>query len=223
MVPPRSDTMAQTAQKVGGDAAGTRGRIMTATVALMLELPFDDISMEMVAKSAGVSRRTVFNHFATKELLLTESVQKVWSSIGISEIANASDALRDPVATMTRIGDAAASFWLRPDSVAVARMVIRESAKHPEMTEHYVELGKRPVTRSIIQYLERLSQQGSIDIADHDLAAKQFLGLMIEPLVLLRILGLQETHTPEYAAKVVREAVHMFFLRYPLASEKRAH
>ncbi|MEB3044751.1 TetR/AcrR family transcriptional regulator [Rhizobium mulingense] len=50
-------------------ALATRERILRATLDLLNVNPFGDISMDDVAKSAGVERRTVFRHFATKEAL----------------------------------------------------------------------------------------------------------------------------------------------------------
>lgn len=50
-------------------ALETRERILRATLDLLNVNPFGDISMDDVAKSAGVERRTVFRHFATKEAL----------------------------------------------------------------------------------------------------------------------------------------------------------
>lgn len=209
-----SSIFVQGDRKGGANAAETRSAILDAMVELMLVLPFDDISMETVAKTAGISRRTVFNHFANKEALLHESLEKIWSKMGVSEITTAADAFDDPQETMERIGHAIARFWLRPEAVAIARMVIRESPKLPGMTEHYVELGKRPLTRIIIAYLQELSSRALVRIENHDFATKQFVGLILEPLIFLQILGVKEHHPQEHVDLVVREAVDMFFMRY---------
>jgi len=50
-------------------AQETRERILRATSDLLNGNAFADISMDDVARSAGVERRTVFRHFATKEAL----------------------------------------------------------------------------------------------------------------------------------------------------------
>lgn len=195
--------------------ASTRDAITTATVNLLLIHPSDRLSMEAIAKAAGVSRRTVFNHFETKEALFEEALKGVWRVIGITQITEAGDAFDDPVRTLRKIGNAITDFWLGHNSIAIARMVIREAAQFPELTEHYIELGKRPVTRTIIEFLQQLHETGVAQIADADLAARQFIGLINEPLVFLQILGAKETHSREHSAYVVDEAVRMFLLRYP--------
>jgi len=47
----------------------TKKRILRAVFDLLNDNPFGDISMDDVAKAAGVQRRTVFRHFVTKEAL----------------------------------------------------------------------------------------------------------------------------------------------------------
>lgn len=193
----------------------TRQAIMAATVRLLLQRSSETISMADIAAEAGVSRRTVFNQFATKETVIEQALGQVWRRIGIAEITDAIDAVADPVATMTRIGHAITGFWLDGESIPIARMAIRESFAHPNLTAQYVELGKRPVTRAIIRYIATLAEREQLDVTDPDLAARQFIGLINEPLVFLQILGQPETHDPKHIRRVVEEAVRIFFLRYP--------
>lgn len=195
----------------------SRQAIMDATVAFLLHKPFEQVSMAAIADAAGVSRRTIFNQFATKDALFHEALKQVWGRIPMAGITEGEAALADPRATLARVGSAITEFWLRPDAIDIARMVIRESARHPELATHFVSLGKRPVTAALVGFLDRLHRAGRMEIPDPDLAAKQFIGMINEPLVFLGILGQPEGHTPKHAAYVVDEAVKTFFLRYPVA------
>jgi AcrR family transcriptional regulator len=215
--------MGQTVQEEGPPAMGagpqvtsTQEAIMAATIRLLLRRSSDGISMGDIATEAGVSRRTVFNQFASKEALIEQSLARVWSRIGIAEITGTLDATADPRATMTRIGMAITAFWLEGDAIAIARMAIRESFILPESSLHYLDQGKRPVTQAIIRYVETLVAAGRIQTDDAGLAARQFIGLINEPLVFLQVLGQPETHSEAHVRKVVEEAVEIFFLRYPL-------
>ena len=206
----------QPAKGTGPQVTPTQEAIMAATIRLLLRRSSDGISMGDIAAEAGVSRRTVFNQFASKEALVEQSLARVWTRIGIAEITGTLDAAADPRATMTRIGTAITAFWLEGDAIAIARMAIRESFILPESGLHYLNQGKRPVTQAIIRYVETLVANGRIRTDDAGLAARQFIGLINEPLVFLQILGQPETHPEAHIRKVVEEAVHIFFLRYPL-------
>ncbi len=50
-------------------AEDTRERILQATAELLDANPHGDISMDEIARSAGVERRTVFRHFSNREAL----------------------------------------------------------------------------------------------------------------------------------------------------------
>jgi AcrR family transcriptional regulator len=195
----------------------SRQAIMDATVAYLLKKPFEKVSMAEIAEAAGVSRRTIFNQFDTKLALFEEALKQVWSRIPMAAITQAETALDDPRATLRAVGTAIITFWGHPDAIDIARMVIREGVQYPALTTQYIEMGKRPVTAALIAYLDRANRAGLMPITNPDLAAKQFIGMINEPLVFLGILGVKEKHTPEYRAYVVEEAVTSFFLRYPLA------
>lgn len=194
----------------------TRELVLDAAVRLLLTSSIRAISMAAIATEAGVSRRTVFNHFPSKETVFAAAMERVWARLPMAEITSSTEALAHPEATLTEIGRAIVSFWLPQRAIDIARMVIRESIHYPELSGTYIERGKRPTLDALIAYLSRLAADGRMEIADADLAARQFVGLINEPLVFYRVLGLQELPTRDRADLVVAEAVKMFIARYPL-------
>src|SRR5258705_8505931 len=73
-----------------------RDSILDAAVEVLLGEGYEAASMEVVAKQAGVSRRTLFNQFETKEALFSAAVERYWSRLPIVEIATGQEALNDP-------------------------------------------------------------------------------------------------------------------------------
>src|SRR4051812_13695786 len=55
-----------------GKAAQTRARIAQTALDLFAEQGFAETTIDQIAASAGVSRRTVFHHFASKEAMLVD-------------------------------------------------------------------------------------------------------------------------------------------------------
>ena len=64
----------------------TRARIAEAAVSLFLEHGFADTTMEDVASESGVSRRTVYRHFPSKDELVFEQPQR-WLQCFDAEVA----------------------------------------------------------------------------------------------------------------------------------------
>lgn len=54
--------------------------IIQAAIAEFRENGFDVTSMDKIAATAGVSKRTVYNHFPSKEELFTEILHQLWAS-----------------------------------------------------------------------------------------------------------------------------------------------
>lgn len=194
----------------------TREMILDAAVRLLLANGIDAVSMARIATEAGVSRRTVFNQFASKEGVFAAAMQRVWTRIPMLEITSDSKALTEPTETLREIGRAIMHFWLPQEAVDTARMVIRESIRYPDLAATYINRGKRPTLEALINYMKRLKAADIVDIDDPDLAARQFVGLINEPLVFYRVLGLSEAPRLEHARYVVDQAVKVFFARYPL-------
>jgi AcrR family transcriptional regulator len=57
-------------------ATATHGRILDAAIALFWERPMLDLSLDEVARRAGVSLPTVIRHFGDKERLLAVSIER---------------------------------------------------------------------------------------------------------------------------------------------------
>lgn len=56
-----------------------RAAILEAAVAEFRQAGYDATSMDRVAASAGVSKRTVYNHFPSKEALFSQILRQLWA------------------------------------------------------------------------------------------------------------------------------------------------
>ncbi|UMR32081.1 TetR/AcrR family transcriptional regulator [Massilia sp. MB5] len=56
-----------------------RAAIVQAAIAEFRQHGFDATSMDKIAATAGVSKRTVYNHFPAKEELFAEILQELWN------------------------------------------------------------------------------------------------------------------------------------------------
>ncbi|MEY8120915.1 TetR/AcrR family transcriptional regulator, partial [Falsihalocynthiibacter sp. BN13B15] len=55
--------------------------ILRVTTQLLLEIPFDDVTMAVIATKAGMSKRTVYEHFKNREDLLVSAIIDVSRTI----------------------------------------------------------------------------------------------------------------------------------------------
>src|SRR4249919_3573319 len=112
-----------------------RRAIVEAATAAFLRGGYLGTSMDEIAALAGVSKQTVYKHFADKERLFTEVV--------ISTVNEASDPVHAEVLELRDSGDLAAdlrdlarrqlTLVLQPKLMQLRRLVIAESARFPEL------------------------------------------------------------------------------------------
>lgn len=193
----------------------TQEAVLDAAVASFLTRGYGGTSIDLVARDAGVARRTIYNQFKSKEALFEAAVRQVWRDFPVLEITRDMAALSNPEHGLTLVGQAVADFWAPPEAVALLRMVIAEGAIFPDLAQRFMAAGKEPAMQALVAYLEACALRGTLTFSDAVRAAKQFLGLVNEPLLWLRVVG-AETGTPGPAERkrVVQEAVSVFLSAY---------
>ena len=190
----------------------SRDAIIQAAQRLFLESGFGGVNMDDLAEAAGVSRRTLYNQFATKEDIFREMLARQWARLDRTALPPLETG-GDVEDVLLQVSRALARVLCHPDYIALVRMVVAESRQFPWISDEYAQVGARSRIERLAGYLARLTVAGVLDCRNPDLAARQFLGLLNEPLLWPqvmgegRIAGIDEN-------EVIAEAVRMFLLRY---------
>lgn len=86
----------------------TRSQLIAVATRMFAERGYEDTSIEAVLRAAGVSRGSLYHHFASKEALFEAVAEDVETSVGTQTLA-AADGIDEPVAAL-RAGFLA---WIR--------------------------------------------------------------------------------------------------------------
>lgn len=200
-----------------GPRSAKRGAILSAAREAFLRDGFEKTSMDQVALDAGVVRRTLYNQYSSKEALFRAVIADIWKSFPSSDIAQmavAAEYSSDLDASLFEIGMAIANHWAPPVVRAFLRLVIMEEDRFPELPRDFYRHGKEPIVRSVKAYLDRKIEEGLLDMDDSLLATQQFIGMINDPLLWLRLIlpGAE----PDAARRklVVQQAVRTFLNGY---------
>ncbi|POW55245.1 TetR/AcrR family transcriptional regulator [Candidatus Pantoea alvi] len=192
----------------------TRTAILEAARDAFLEFGYQGTSMEKVAKLANTARTTVYNQFSSKETLFQETVKFVWTDFPAITITQDKEALDDVEFGLTQLGRSVAEFWVPDTAVAFMRMVISEGPRFPGLAERFFEAGKAPALNAVAEYLSRMQGRGLKKVSDSHRAARQFLGLINEPLLWARVIGVESVPSEKIRQDAVAEAVKIFLAYY---------
>ena len=97
--------------------------IADAALPLFLENGFKGTSIDMVVKSSGVSKATVYNHYPDKAALMLESMS-LWVEAGKPVIA--------PVRDIQDLDEFVQRHWLVDEAVRLYALVIGEGWRFPQ-------------------------------------------------------------------------------------------
>lgn len=194
--------------------AGSKpAQILEAASDLFLRDGFGAVSMDAVAREAGVSKATLYAHFESKDRLFSALVKRECGRLFGQGVDHGLDGL-PPAEGLTLIGRRFVSLLMSPKAVAGHRIVVAEAARFPELARTFYEAGPGPTIAKVAGYLVGLNAAGLLKVPDPALAAEQFLGMLKSHLHLRLLLGMQTAPSPEDLERLIAAAVHLFVRGY---------
>lgn len=163
-------------------------RIRSVAIATFIEKGFAGASMEEIAKRARVSKPTLYARFADKSALFTSVIPyaletPVWSPPPVVTAGSLLDAL-------TAMARAFLDRAQDPDTVALLRVTIAESHQFPELVMTQESVRRSPRVAATMEVIHRYAALG--EIADEEMAGRQFLAQFSMAPMLLAVSGLLE-------------------------------
>jgi len=190
-----------------------RRQIIDGARKAFLDQGFDAASMNDIARTAGVSKGTLYVYFQNKEQLFQAICSEECESQAES-LFNFDPDDRDVEATLTRIGIDFVSLVCRPEKASSARTVIAIAERMPEIGRAYYETGPARGIALLSDYLKNKVQQGVLAIDDCEVVAAQLIEALLAPLFKPILFNFGKPPTQERIRYVVGIAVRAFLAAY---------
>ncbi|MBU6957584.1 TetR/AcrR family transcriptional regulator [Pseudomonas sp. CVAP len=189
-----------------------REAIVQAAIAEFRANGFDITSMDKIAATAGVSKRTVYNHFPSKEELWTEILQRLWTNV----TAQQDNYYRTDLPLREQLGQLLhCKLQLLGDTnfLDLARVAIAATIHSPERVQDMVErIGERE--EGLTTWIRAAQADGRLKPVDPAFAAQQVQGMLkafaFWPQISLNCPPL----SPEMQTTVVESTLDMFLACY---------
>ncbi|MCE6980362.1 TetR/AcrR family transcriptional regulator [Pseudomonas frederiksbergensis] len=191
-----------------------REAIIQAAIAEFRTNGFDITSMDKIAATAGVSKRTVYNHFPSKEELFAEILNQLWTRVTAEQEASYRPDL--PLRDQLRLMLQAKLQMLADDNfLDLARVAIAATIHSPERAQNMVaRMGERE--ESLTVWIRAAQADGLLKPVAPDFAAQQVHGLLKSFAFWPQISMGQPGLSPEMQHTVVESALDMFLACYEL-------
>ena len=199
--------------KPGSDEDSSKRRqILDGARKVFMDLGFDGASMNEIARSAGVSKGTLYVYFADKSRLFEAMVED--EALEKSKIAYNLDPRRDAEVTLREFGQAYIGSICRPGGGSSIRTVMAIAERMPDVGRRFYENVLAKTINRLADYLRAHVGLDDLDIDDCELAAAQFLQMCQATLFLPFVFQAEPAPSAERIAQVVDSATRMFLQSY---------
>lgn len=192
--------------------------IVQAAIAEFRIQGFQLTSMDKIAARAGVSKRTVYNHFPSKENLFAEILDRLWTSsvTSASDDYQSGQPLREQLLKIVAVKMA---LLVQPSYLDLARVAIAETLHSPALTGDMVaRFGEREEQLTV--WLRAAQTEGRLKAIDVVFAGQQLHALVKAFAFWPQVTLGQAPLSPEDQARVVGSAVDMFLAQYAADTDR---
>jgi len=153
-----------------------KDRLLRAAIKVFAQAGYTGASMDVIAAEAGLTKPTLYHYFPSKEALFSAMMAAPRDAMVL-----AFDPQPDAhyVDQLHRFAWAYAETVMRPEFLSLARLIIAEAHRFPEVGRDYQQSGPDKVLHDLMTFLETQRAQGRLTFDDAELAAEDFWGLIL--------------------------------------------
>lgn len=188
--------------------------ILDAAGKLFLVQGFAAVSMDAVARQAGVSKATLYAHFPGKDALFAAMVSERCDRMAAEAAALAAHA-DGTEAALRLLGKAVLGFLVAPSTLAIHRTVLAEAGRMPGLAEVFYAAGPGAGRARLAFWITEKQRLGHLRAdADPVEAAAHFGSLLRGDLWLRAGLGVPPAPDDDAVDKAAAEAAAVFLRAY---------
>lgn len=176
---PRTNLAMTAPPQSSGELNAKALTVLRAARNIFLTHGFSAATTDMIQREAGVSKSTVYAHYANKEALFTAVIEAECAAFTntVHGIEFRPGKLKE---TLTMLARAYLNIVLSPAGLAVFRVVIGEAPRFPKLARTFYLAGPQVMTTMVAEQLANAAASGEVDLGEigRETAANLFINLV---------------------------------------------
>ncbi|ENZ82830.1 MULTISPECIES: TetR/AcrR family transcriptional regulator [Caulobacter] len=168
--------------------------------------------MEAIARRAGVSKQTVYNHYGSKAELMRALMQRRVEAI--TAPLREPGAVENPAEALEAYARSVLETVITTKRYSMMRVIILGSGELPDVAKEVYEAGPLSARRQLAAFLKTETELGRLKVEDFDQAAEFFSGMVMGHSQLRSLLRLPSEKTQEEYGRLAKEAAARFMKAY---------
>ena len=188
-------------------------QVLMGARSVFIACGYGDANMDEVARTAKVSKATVYSYFPDKQSLFIEVVKAECEHMADHAMEEI-DQSKDIRQVLNKAAGYMVNFFLSEFSQRMFRICVSEADRIPELGRQFYENGPMMGRQHIAKYLRKAADSGEVEIYDFELAADQFAELCKATLWPQAVFGIRSEFDDDEKQQVVSAAVETFCRAY---------
>jgi AcrR family transcriptional regulator len=200
-----------------------REKLIEAAEQIFVETGYGAANVDEIARRAGMSKKTIYQIFDTKESLFAAVIaarRAVLASMIDAEPCNAHDS---PENVLRHFLSEVARFVLAPRQAALYRLVIAESQRAPELAHAFYREGPTKARTALTQWLALQHERNVLYVPDAASAAGMLFSMVIAEPQMCLLIGESREPSEEAIRERVEHAVGIFLNGARARGDDRVH
>lgn len=190
-----------------------REDILGSARTLFLREGYADAGMEVMARTAGISTATLYAYFPSKADLFRAIVMETVAGVA-APVREAIRAKGDARTRLVTLAMAYATFFSRPDTRAMFRMVTTERRRFPDIAEYFLQSARDELGGAAIAVINDLVKTGELRVEKPAWAAGQLMGMLDHVTLVLGLAAGDDVQSRRPMRGIAEDAVETFLARY---------
>jgi AcrR family transcriptional regulator len=168
--------------------------------------------MEEIARRAGVSKQTVYNHYGSKAELMRALMNRRVEAITAS--LREPGAIENPTEALEAYARSVLETVITSKSYSMMRVIMLGAGEMPDVAREVFEAGPLSARKQLAAFLRTETELGRMKVEDFDQAAEFFSGMVMGHSQLRSLLRLPSDKTVDEYGRLAREAAVRFMRAY---------
>jgi len=164
--------------------------LLDAALDMFLDRGFELTTIEAIAQSLGMTKRTVYARYADKAALFRAAVRQAIEQWVIGEDCLLDLGSRELPDALTEIARIRVKHLVSPQGIRLQRILAAESYRFPELASLTNDQGSQPLIDFLAGLLSRHAAEGSIRLDRPALAATVFFSMVVGGQVRIAVHGM---------------------------------
>jgi TetR/AcrR family transcriptional regulator of autoinduction and epiphytic fitness len=192
------------------DTSAKRKSILAAAIRAFRDEGYDNASMDRIAESAGASKRTVYNHFPSKDELFQAVIDQFGQEMHSLKLIPF-DAARSLEEQLSEFVDAELAVVNDPTWMGFIKVLLTVFIRDPELARKAMSRHARSED-SVTAWMRAAALDGKLSIEDPSMAARVFSAMMGGAFTWPAVY--QGGLDPQIIPALKKELVETFLCRY---------